>query len=117
MARVPYGPPIQDAIAGGDLAEMKALVGEAEQHLREFGDVRVSLELLKLEIAKREGSSRRPGGPQPPYGTAIHEAIARGDLAEMKSLLKRAEDFLSRQAEVATALPLLKGEIARLEEK
>jgi uncharacterized protein DUF1843 len=34
---VPYGPPIQEAIAKGDLARMKQLVGEAESHLQQVG--------------------------------------------------------------------------------
>ena len=55
MARVLYGPPIQDAIARGDVAEMKSLVTEAEEFLRQHGDVGSSLELLKLEIVRREG--------------------------------------------------------------
>jgi len=50
----PYGPPIQQAIAKGDLAQMKQLAAEAEQHLQQAGDVRTALEILKIEIAKRE---------------------------------------------------------------
>ncbi|HLY99014.1 MAG TPA: DUF1843 domain-containing protein [Candidatus Angelobacter sp.] len=49
-----YGVTIHHCIAGGNLGEMKKLVQEAEQHLREHGDVRASLELLKIEIAKLE---------------------------------------------------------------
>lgn len=49
---VPYGPPIQEAIAKGDLAGMKQIEAVAEQHLRQVGDVRAALELLRVEIAK-----------------------------------------------------------------
>jgi Domain of unknown function (DUF1843) len=49
---VPYGPPIQEAIAKGDLAKMKQLAVAAEQHLQQVGDVRAALEYLKIEIAK-----------------------------------------------------------------
>ncbi len=48
-----YGVPIQEAIAKGDLAKMKQLAQQAEQHLKEAGDVRAALEYLKIEIAKR----------------------------------------------------------------
>jgi phage shock protein A len=58
MAVVLYGPPIQDAIAAGDLARMKQLAAEAEEHLKQVGNVRAALEYLKLEIAKL---SRKPG--------------------------------------------------------
>ena len=55
MAIVPlYGVTIHRCIARGDLDEMKKLVNEAEQHLRDHGDVRAALEALKVEIAKLE---------------------------------------------------------------
>jgi len=49
-----YGVSIHQCIARGDLNEMKKLVVQAEQHLKDHGDVRASLELLKAEIAKLE---------------------------------------------------------------
>ena len=49
---VPYGPPIQEAIAKGDLAQMKQVAAAVEQHLQQVGDVRSALEYLKIEIAK-----------------------------------------------------------------
>jgi hypothetical protein len=52
MAVVLYGPPIQEAIAKGDLARMKQLAAEAEEQLKQVGDVRAALEYLKIEIAK-----------------------------------------------------------------
>jgi len=48
----PYGPPIQEAIAKGDLAKMKQLAADTEKHLQQVGDVRAALEYLKIEIAK-----------------------------------------------------------------
>lgn len=60
MAHVLYGPPIQDAIAKGDLPRMKQLAVEAEKHLQETGDVRSALEYLKIEIARLE--HRQKGG-------------------------------------------------------
>jgi hypothetical protein len=50
----PYGPPIQEAIAKGDLAAMKQVAADAERHLQQVGDVRTALEYLKIEIAKHE---------------------------------------------------------------
>ena len=50
----PYGVAIQQAVAGGDLAQMKKTAAEAEKHLHDHGDVRAALEVLKIEIAKRE---------------------------------------------------------------
>jgi hypothetical protein len=55
----PYGPPIQEAIAKGDLAQMKKLAAEAEQHLQQTGDVSAALEYLKVEIARHEHKNRK----------------------------------------------------------
>ena len=60
MARIergavpPYGPPIHEAIAKGDLAQMKQLASSTEAFLQETGDVPAALELLRIEIAKHE---------------------------------------------------------------
>ncbi|MBV8707456.1 MAG: DUF1843 domain-containing protein [Acidobacteriaceae bacterium] len=49
-----YGVVMQRAIASGNLQEMKKVAQQAEEHLKEWGDVRASLEHLKIEIAKLE---------------------------------------------------------------
>ena len=51
-----YGPAMRDAAAKGDLEEMRSLVQQAEEHLREHGSVPAALEVLKAEIAKAEGA-------------------------------------------------------------
>ncbi|ASG22575.1 MULTISPECIES: DUF1843 domain-containing protein [Nitrospirillum] len=53
-----YGVAITDAIAKGDLAELKKLAAEAEAHVQQYGDVPTLLTHLKLEIAKAE--ARKP---------------------------------------------------------
>ena len=50
----PYGTAIQDAIAKGDLSQMKKVAQEAEAYLRQTGDLRSSLAALQIEIAKQE---------------------------------------------------------------
>ena len=60
MAVPLYAPPIQEAIATGDLARMKQLAAEAEAHLKQVGDVRAALEYLKIEIA-RASRGAKPG--------------------------------------------------------
>jgi len=52
MARLLYGPVLMDVAASGDLEEMERVAGEAEEYLRESGDVSAALQALKLEIAK-----------------------------------------------------------------
>jgi hypothetical protein len=54
-------------------------------------------------------------GPQPLYGVGIHHCIARGDLPEMKALVKEAEQFLREAGDVSAALEALKIEIAKRE--
>lgn len=57
----PKKPPIMmymatmtQAIAGGDLAKMKEVAAQAEEHLATYGDIPALLQLLKVEIAKAE---------------------------------------------------------------
>ena len=57
-ARVLYGPAIQEAVAGGDLAKMKAVAAQAQQHVTDHGDVAAELESLNIEIAKLQGAKR-----------------------------------------------------------
>ena len=57
------------------------------------------------------------GGAVPPYGVAIHQAIAGGDLAQMKSVAAAAEAHLKEYGDVRSALAILNAEIAKLEHK
>jgi hypothetical protein len=50
----PYGVAIQQAVASGDLQQMKAAAAAAEKHLSDYGDVSAALEALKIEIGKAE---------------------------------------------------------------
>lgn len=54
-----YAPTIQDAIARGDLARMREVARQAEQQLATAGDLRTSLEILKIEIARLEHKQTR----------------------------------------------------------
>jgi|HubBroStandDraft_2_1064218.scaffolds.fasta_scaffold6455440_1 hypothetical protein len=51
----------------------------------------------------------------PPYGPAIHQAIGRGDLEQMRKLAESAKKWLSEHGDVSAALEALKAEIARRE--
>jgi hypothetical protein len=52
MAVPPYGVAIQEAVASGDLAKMKAVARQAEEHIKEVGNVSAAYEALKIEIAR-----------------------------------------------------------------
>lgn len=54
-----YAAGIQQAVATGNLEEMRRVAQEAERHLAEYGNVPVALEVLKTEIAKLERQSGR----------------------------------------------------------
>lgn len=56
-------------------------------------------------------------GPVPPYGEAIQEAVASGDLARMKAVAREAEEFIKAWGNIPAALEALKLEIAKLEKK
>jgi len=53
----------------------------------------------------------------PPYGVAIQQAVAAGDLAHMKRVAREAEDYLKEWGHVPEALEALKIEIAKLEHR
>jgi hypothetical protein len=60
MSIPPYGVAIREALAKGDLDEMRRVAAETEEHLKEAGNVPAALELIKAEIAKAEsGRSAR----------------------------------------------------------
>jgi hypothetical protein len=50
-----YAAAITDAIASGDVAQLRQLHDLAESHVKEYGDVRSLLAQLKVEIAKLAG--------------------------------------------------------------
>ena len=55
MAVVPlYAVAIHEACGKGDLPRMKELVRQAEEHIREWGNIPAALEALKIEVAKLE---------------------------------------------------------------
>jgi len=116
---MPYGTAIQQAVASGDLQKMRAAAEAAEEHLRQHGDVAGSLAALKIEIAKAEAKAGGQAAlhPVPPYGPAIQQAIAGGDLARMKETAASAQAFLAQSGNVGAALEALRVEIAKLEAK
>ena len=52
--RMLYAVVIHGCAAGGNLAEMKKVAAEAEEHLHSHGNISAALEALKVEIAKLE---------------------------------------------------------------
>jgi hypothetical protein len=52
-----------------------------------------------------------------PYGVAIQQAAASGDLAKMKTAAADADAYLQQCGNISAALELLKAEIAKLEAK
>lgn len=49
-----YAATMQEAAAAGDLKKMKEVCQQAEEHLKQAGDVSAALQVLKVEIAKLE---------------------------------------------------------------
>ena len=68
-------------------------------------------------MAEQAGYGKPGGGIHPLYAPTIHHCIAKGDLAEMKSLVAEAEKYLREHGDVGAALEALKVEIARLSKK
>lgn len=57
------------------------------------------------------------GNLVPPYGTAIQQARASGDLDEMRKVAAEAEAYIAEYGDVAGALERLKAQIAEQEER
>ena len=60
MSTTLYAVGFQEAIISGDVARMRALAQQAEDHLKDWGNIPAALEALKIEIAKIE---KRPYTP------------------------------------------------------
>ena len=63
----------------------------------------------KKASAKKSAAAAR-GGPLPPYGVPIKEAIAGGNLGEMKALATRTRKYI---AEIEGALKTLDSKISK----
>jgi hypothetical protein len=50
-----------------------------------------------------------------PYGPAIQEAVASGEVERMRDVLRQAEDHVSQHGDVGAAVEALKVEIAKAE--
>ena len=61
--------------------------------------------------AKSKKASAATGGALPPYGVPIRDAIASGDLRQMKAMAARTRKHL---AEVGSALKTLDSRIGKL---
>ena len=53
--------------------------------------------------------------PVEPYGVAIQQAVASGQLRRMRAAAKAAEKHLAQYGDISSALEHLKIEIAKLE--
>jgi len=102
-----YAVTIQQAARSGDLAKMKAVAAQAESLAASSPDIAAALSSLKAEIA---------GGESPghhiitPYGAAITQAIARGDVAGMQQVLSQSRAHI---ADLQAAMSALESEIAK----
>ena len=52
--------------------------------------------------------------PVPPYGTAIHDAIASGDINRMRKVAADAEAYIRQHGDLGQSLKALQQEIAQL---
>jgi hypothetical protein len=104
----PYGVAIQDAIASGDTDRMRQVADDAENYLREFGEIGDGLKRLRAAI----GAGGPSGAPaQPLYAVGIRAAIQSGDVDKMKALATQAEGALADADEVRKALDELRAAI------
>jgi Domain of unknown function (DUF1843) len=99
----PYGVAIREAISSGDSGKMHEAAANADQYLRDLGDVESSLKDLNAAIDNH--AAGRPGGhPIPLYAVPIRYAISSGDIDQMNEVAGQAKDWLGQADEVKAAL-------------
>lgn len=86
-----YGGAIQDATRSGDLTRMKTVAAEARAHADD-PEVAAALPALEAAIA---GHEHNTSWAVPPYGVAIQQAIARGDVDAMQRTKADAEKHIA----------------------
>jgi hypothetical protein len=96
--RLLYGVTISDTIKRGNQDEIQGLLTEAKQTHQAQGD-------LAQAISQLEVALKRPGGvggvdPRPLYGVPAHDAIRRGDKAEIQGLLTHAKTTHAAQGDL-----------------
>lgn len=106
----PYGVAIQDAIASGDVGKMQAVAADAENYLKEFGEIGDGLKKLYAAIGSYGGGGHG-GAIQPLYGVVIRGAIASGDPSKMSAVAQQAEEWLKQAEDVRSALSELKSKL------
>lgn len=97
----PYGVAIQDAIASGDVDKMKSVADDAQNYLKEFGEIGDGLSRLKAEIDRLGGGGSTP---QPLYAPAIRYVIESDDIGKMKAFAEHTQDSGDQTDEVRSAL-------------
>ena len=89
-----YGVTINDTIKRGNQTEIEGLLAEARQTHQAQGDLAVAISQLELAI-------KRPGiPPHVLYGVPAHDAIKRGNKAELQTLLTNARSTLDAQGDL-----------------
>ena len=104
--RMMYGVTIHDSIKRGNQDEMQRLLAEARALHHEQGDLGHAIQELEKAIKGGGGGVIRPL-----YGVTIHDAIKRGQPAELQQLLKDARATLQEQGDLASAVKDLEAAI------
>lgn len=104
-SRTLYGVTISDTIKRGDPAELKALLKEAKATHKAQGNLAKAIEKIQVAIQKPRID------PRPLYGVPVSDAIKRGNVAELKSLLSQAKTTRKDQGDLAKAIKNLESAI------
>lgn len=95
-----YGMAINDAIASGDGAKMRAVRDAAHDHLATAGEVMRLLPALETAI---QSTGNGGGVIRPLYAVTIQDALARGDAAEIARLKAEVASYSTTLASGSAA--------------
>lgn len=103
--RVLYGVTINDTIKRGNVAAMKKLLTEAKSTHKAQGDLAKAISALEKAVKKPKVD------PRPLYGVPAHDAIKRGNKAELSALLDQAKQTQADQRDLGKAIKDLESAI------
>ena len=100
----PYGVAIREALASGNIEDMKRIAKEAYAYIGRTELMRDDLRILEDKLGGHAGRVRAGAADMVPYGDPMREAIRSGDKDRMQEMAKIARAWLANARDVEKTL-------------